>query len=281
MNYLEAINFGNKILKLSNIETYKLDNELLLAKVINCTREELLINLQKKIDKIKFNKYLKLVIRRKKNEPIAYIFKTKEFWKNKFYVNKNVLIPRPETEIIVDEVLKITNRYASKNFLDVGTGSGCIILSIIKERPNCYGTAIDISKKALKIANINAKMHHLENKISFINIDIDKFNLNKYDYIVSNPPYINKFELNRLGKNIRLFEPNKALEAGIDGLREIKKLILKSRKLLKINGKLIFEIGIKQLKFIMIFLNKNGFYTNKICKDIYSNPRVIIATKIF
>ena len=170
MNYLEAINFGNKILKLSNIETYKLDNELLLAKVINCTREELLINLQKKIDKIKFNKYLKLVIRRKKNEPIAYIFKTKEFWKNKFYVNKNVLIPRPETEIIVDEVLKITNRYASKNFLDVGTGSGCIILSIIKERPNCYGTAIDISKKALKIASINAKMHHLENKISFINM---------------------------------------------------------------------------------------------------------------
>ena len=280
MNYLEAINFGNKILKLSNIETYKLDNELLLAKAINCTREELLINLQKKIDKIKFNKYMKLVIRRKKNEPIAYIFKTKEFWKNKFYVNKNVLIPRPETEIIVDEVLKITNRNTSKNFLDVGTGSGCIILSIIKERPNCYGTAIDISKKALKTASINAKMHHLENKISFVNIDIDKFNLNKYDYIVSNPPYINKFEIKRLGKNVRLFEPNEALEAGIDGLSEIKKLIRKSKKLLKINGKLIFEIGIKQLKFIMIFLKKNGFYTNKICKDIYSNPRVIIATKV-
>ena len=233
MNYLEAIKFGNKILKLSNIETYKLDNELLLAKVINCTREELLINLQKKIDKIKFNKYLKLVIRRKKNEPIAYIFKTKEFWRNKFYVNKNVLIPRPETEIIVDEVLKMTNRHSSKNFLDVGTGSGCIILSIIKERPNCYGTAIDISKKALKIASINAKMHHLENKIKFVNIDIDKFNYNKYDFIVSNPPYIKNIDMKRLEDGVRLFEPHLALDAGTDGLSIIKKLILKSKLLLK------------------------------------------------
>ena len=280
MNYLSSLNYGNKILKSNNIRSYKLDSELLLAKALNKSREDILTNLNFTLEQKEFYMFKRLLIRRKKKEPIAYIFNQKEFWKYKFLVNEDVLIPRPETEIIVEEVLKLTSYNSSKLFLDIGTGSGCLILSIVKERPNSQGAAIDISKKAIKIAINNAKMHHLENKVKFINIDIDKFNNNKYDFIVSNPPYINKFELNRLEKNVRLFEPNVALEAGIDGLSEIKKLILKSKKLLKINGKLIFEIGIKQLKFIMIFLNKSGFYTNKICKDIYSNPRVIVATKI-
>ncbi len=280
MNYLDALHYGNKILKLSKIKNYNLDTEILLSKVLNLKRERLLINLQNPIDKKNFNRFKKLVLRRGKYEPIAYILRKKEFWKNTFKIKRGVLIPRPETEIIVNEVLKLTCSKSSKNFLDIGTGSGCILLSIIKERPYSYGTAIDISKKAINIAICNAKMHHLENKIKFINIDIDKLNHNKYDFIVSNPPYICNFDIKRLENDIRLYEPIVALKAGLDGLSEIKKLILKSKKLLKINGKLIFEIGIKQLKFIMIFLNKNGFYTNKICKDIYSNPRVIIATKI-
>ena len=154
-------------------------------------------------------------------------------------------------------------------------------MSIIKERPNCYGTSIDISKKAIKVAKSNAKMHHLENKVKFINIDIDKFNLNKYDFIVSNPPYINKFDFNRLEKDIKLYEPAIALKAGIDGLSEIKKLILKSRSLLKENGKLIFEIGINQVNNVVRILKKNNFYVNEVCKDIQSHPRVIISSKIF
>ena len=280
MKYLEVLNYGSKVLKLKNINSYNLDCELILAKVLNSSREEILTNLNKKIAKINIIKFKKLLDKRKNNEPIAYIFKQKAFWKYNFIVNKNVLIPRPETEIIVDEVLKLTNFDTSKQLLDIGTGSGCIILSIMKERPYCYGTAIDISKKALNVAINNAKMHHLQNKIKFINIDIDKYEYNKYDFIISNPPYINNFEFKRLEKNVRLFEPHIALKAGIDGLSKIKNIINKSKILLKLNGKLIFELGNNQMLNAIQILKKNGFYVNKICRDIQSFPRVIISTKI-
>ena len=280
MNYLEALNCGNKILRKSNILSYSIDSELLLAKVLNLTREKLLINLKNEITKKKYLSYRKLIYRRKKNEPIAYILKKKEFWKNEFFVNKDVLIPRPETELIVEETLKKIDLKSSKNLLDIGVGSGCILISILKERPNCFGTALDISKKALKVANINAKMHQTENKIKFINIDIDKFNFKKYDFIISNPPYIDNIKLKRLEENVRLFEPKVALKAGFDGLTEIKKLIIKSKNLLKINGILIFEIGVKQEKYIKEFLINNCFYINKILKDVKSIPRVIISTKV-
>ena len=280
MNNLDVLKYGNKLLKNSNISTYKLDNELILAKVLNFTREKLLINLDKKLDQKSYRSYINLIIRRKKNEPIAHIFKSKEFWKYNFLVNRNVLIPRPETELIVEEVLKLTNYYSSKHMLDIGTGSGCIIISLLKNRPFCRGTAIDISRNALKVAKFNAKMHHLENKIKFINNDIDKFNHNKYDFILSNPPYIKNFEIKRLSDDVRLYEPKIALEAGIDGFKEIKKIILKSKKLLKKNGKLIFEIGVKQKSYSLYLLKKNGFYLNKVCLDISSIPRVLISTKI-
>ena len=154
------------------------------------------------------------------------------------------------------------------------------IISIILERPNTNATAIDISKKALKVARYNAKMHHLINKIKLINIDIDKFNHNKYDFIISNPPYINKFELRRLERSVKDFEPHIALEAGVDGFREIKKLIIKSNKLLKKNGKLIFEIGADQKINTEKMLNKYGFYINKVIKDLASIPRIIVSTKL-
>ena len=281
MNYLEALNYGNNILKSSNITNYNLDTQIILSKVLNLPRETLLINLTNNLEKTNFNKFKKLVLRRKKNEPIAYIFKNKEFWKYNFKVNREVLIPRPETEIIVNKTLKFVSLNASKKILDIGTGSGCIMLSILKERPKCHGTAIDISKKALKVAIINAKMHHLQNKIKFINNDIDKFNYNKYDFILSNPPYINSIDIKRLDKDIILYEPLVALQAGIDGLREIRKLIKKSRKLLKKNGKLIFEIGKNQLIDVIKLLNKNKFYINEVCKDLQSHPRVIVSTKPF
>ena len=280
MNYLNLLNYGNQILKLEKIPSYRLDSELLLAKVTNKTREEILTNLNNVIKPDSISNYQKLLNRRKKNEPIAYIFNQKEFWKYSFLVNKDVLIPRPETEIIVEEVLKLTNYNSSKLFLDVGTGSGCVILSILKNRPKSKAIAIDISKKALNIACYNAKMHHLENKINFINIDIDKHKYNKYDYIISNPPYINSIDLKRLDINVRQFEPLIALSAGIDGLKIIRKLIFRCGKLLKINGKLVFEIGKNQKNNVVDLLIKNKFYINKICKDINSNPRVIVATKI-
>jgi len=281
MNNLEALDYGIKLLKKNKISSYNIDSELLLANIQNLSRETLLINLDQIIKKKKYYDYKKLLQRRIKKEPIAYILKKKEFWNSKFSVNKNVLIPRPETEIIVEEILNIIENKSSKNILDVGTGSGCILLSIIKERPNCKGTALDVSKNALNIAKTNAKMHHLENKIKFENIDIDKFMHCKYDLIVSNPPYINKIEFKRLEDNVKQFEPKIALEAGVDGLKIIKNLIIKSKKLLKKNGKLIFEIGEKQENKVKNFLMKNNFYINKICKDFRSCPRVIVSTKLF
>ena len=281
MNYLEALNYGNKILKSRKIINYNLDSQILLSKVLNLSRERLLLNLSNNLETANFNKFKKLVLRRKKKEPIAYIFKNREFWKYNFKVNRGVLIPRPETEIIINKTLKFISLNASKKILDIGTGSGCIMLSILKERPRCHGTAIDISKKALKVAITNAKMHHLQNKIKFINNDIDKFNYNKYDFILSNPPYINSIDIKRLDKDIILYEPLVALQAGIDGLREIRKLIKKSRKLLKKNGKLIFEIGKNQLIDVIKLLNKNKFYINEVCKDLQSHPRVIVSTKPF
>ena len=280
MNLGDALALGNKILKFNNINSHSLDSELLLAKTLSISREELLINLNSKIEKNIFNNYKRLIRRRKQKEPIAYILKKKEFWKLKYLVNKSVLIPRPETELIIEEALKLTSNSASKQILDVGTGSGCLILSILKERPKSYGTAIDISKKALKIAISNAKMHHLQNKIKFINIDIDKFNLNKYDFIISNPPYINKFDLNRLDYGIRFFEPLIALDGGYSGLEVIVKLIQRSHLILKKNGKLIFEIGEKQKRQTIDILKKNGFFINKYCNDLSGKCRVIISTKI-
>ena len=280
MNYLQTINLGSNKLRLRNIKSHVLDSELLLSYILNSSREKLLTNLKTKVKKKKLNEFKKLLRRRERDEPIAYITQKKEFWKNTFYVDQDVWIPRPETELIVEEVLREIYENSSKSLIEIGTGSGCIIISIIKERLNCHATAIDISKKAINIAKINAKMHHLTNKINFINIDIDKFNHNKYDFVISNPPYINKFELRRLERSVKDFEPHIALEAGVDGFREIKKLIIKSNKLLKKNGKLIFEIGADQKINTEKMLNKYGFYINKVIKDLASIPRIIVSTKL-
>ena len=280
MNYLKTLKFGSNKLKLNNIDSYILDSEILLSFVLNLSREQILINLNQNINKNIFIKFKKLLSRREKREPIAYIIKKKEFWKNNFYVNNNVLIPRPETELIVEEVLKNIKNTCSRSLLEIGTGSGCIIISVIKERFNCKATAIDVCKKALNIAKFNAKIHHLRNKVNFININIDKIHDNKYDFIISNPPYIKKFDLKRLDGSVRLFEPHIALDGGIDGLREIKKIIIKSKKLLKRNGKLIFEIGNNQSNITQKILIENGYYINKVIKDNSSIPRVIVSTKI-
>ena len=280
MNYLQTLKFGSDKLKYHNINTHILDSEILLSFILNTSREKILMNLDTNIKKNKFEKFKKLLSRREKKEPIAYITNKKEFWKNNFYVNSDVLIPRPETELIVEEVLKNTHIYSSKKFLEIGTGSGCLVVSIIKERPKCFATAIDISKKALNVAKFNAKMHHLINKINFVNIDIDKIHFSKYDFVISNPPYINKFDLSRLDESVKIFEPYIAFEAGIDGLREITNLIIKSKKLLKNNGKLIFEIGQGQSLITKKILNQNGYFINKVIKDISSIPRVVVSTKV-
>ena len=280
MNYHDILKTGEKLLKKNKIKNACLDSELILSKVINKKREEILLNINNDIhnsDIIKFKNYL---ARRILKEPIAYILGYKYFWKYKFLTNKSVLIPRPDTELIVEETLKYLPHKKSKKILDIGTGSGCIIVSLLKERPKCSATAIDISRKALNVAKTNAKLHQIENKINFINIDIDKYNSNNYDLIISNPPYINSIELNRLDDDIKFHEPKLALFGGIDGFKSIKKVVVKSNKLLKRNGKLILEIGSKQKFKTMNILKENGYYVNKISKDLSGKDRCIVSTKL-
>ena len=274
------LNKGNQILRDKNIKSSNLDCELILSKVLNKTREEILINLNNKINKKQKNEFIFYLNKRKKKTPISYILGFKHFWRFKFYLNKSTLIPRPESEHLVEQTLKLIPIRKSINILDIGTGSGCLIISLLNERQNCIATAIDLSKEALKVAKINAKLHHLENKIKFFNIDIDKFNSNKYDLIISNPPYINKVDLNRLDDDVRLYEPKLALYGGTTGFDEINKIIKKSYKLLKYNGKLIIEMGNKQKNYTLKILQENGFFINKICKDFSGKDRCLVCTKI-
>ena len=279
MNYQELLVDASKQLKFNKLNSAKLDAELILSKTLGLSREKILLNLNEKInDKVleKFNCYLKL---RKQNRPIAYILGFKDFWKYKFKVDKNVLIPRPETELIIEQALKNLPKLSTKNILDIGTGSGCIIISIIKERENCKATAIDKSLKALKVAKSNAEMHHLLKKIKFLNIDVDKYFANKYDLIVSNPPYIKNSEILSLNKDVKLNEPKLALSGGKSGLNKVFKVIKKSQELLKTNGKLILEIGDKQSKEVKKYLIKNNFNQIKIFKDLSGKKRCVVSTK--
>jgi len=280
MIYSEIIKKGSKKLKKNKIKNPYLDTELILSKVTNKKREEIILNINKKLKNKDITKFQKYLSRRYEKEPMAYILGYKYFWKSKFLTNKSVLIPRPDTEIIIEETLKYLPLDKSKKILDVGTGSGCIIVSLLKERPKCTATAIDISKNAINVAKTNAKLHQLENKINFINIDIDKYKSYNYDLIISNPPYINSIELNRLDDDIKFHEPMLALSGGSDGFRDLKKVIKKSKKLLKINGKLILEIGHNQKNQCSKILSENGYYINKISKDLSGKDRCIVSTKL-
>ena len=277
MKYHEILKKGNKSLA---IKDSNLDCELILSKVLKKSREEILINLDSEINKKQKKEFDFYLNKRKKKKPIAQILGFKFFWKSKFYINNSVLIPRPESEHLIEQALKYLPINRSNNLLDIGTGSGCLIISLLKERNKCKATAIDISIDALKVAKINAKMHHIVNKIKFLNIDIDKFNSNKYDLIISNPPYINRVDLKRLDDDVRLYEPKLALDGGVTGFEKIKKIIEKSYKLLKYNGKLIIEIGDKQKKYTINILLNNGFYISKVCKDFSGKDRCLVSTKI-
>ena len=279
-NSIELINYGKKILKKYNIINPTLDAEILLSKASNMSRERLIINFKDKIKSSQVIKYFKFLNERKKRVPIAYIINEKEFWEKIFYINRSVLIPRPESELLVDQVLRITNKYSKKTILDIGTGSGCLIISVLLNRRKWKGVALDISKEALKIAKTNAKMQHIDNRIRFINSDIDKFFSNKYDLILTNPPYIKKTLISTLDKGVKNFEPLVALDGGLDGLLTINNVIKKSKRLLRKNGKIILEFDNSQLFNIKKKLMNNKFYINEVLKDLSGKNRCIVATSL-
>tara|TARA_B100000963_G_scaffold63401_1_gene51403 strand:- start:400 stop:1239 length:840 start_codon:yes stop_codon:yes gene_type:complete len=279
MKVFEIIKIGSDLLREKKISTHILDSEILLSKTLNKSREEILINLDQNINEKKITIFQKYIKRRSKNEPIAYILEEKEFWSKKFSLNKNTLIPRPETELLVEKLIKI---YKGKkiSILDIGTGSGCIIISLLSGLNLSKGTGIDISKNAVLLAKKNASKYGLLNKIKFWNKSFENLFNKKYDLIVSNPPYIESKEIKNLSEDIKRFEPRMALDGGNDGLDLIKKVIYKSLKILKINGLLALEIGNGQIKKVSKILTGNRFRIKHVIKDYKNNVRCVIAQYI-
>tara|TARA_B100000963_G_scaffold359047_1_gene385236 strand:+ start:3395 stop:4234 length:840 start_codon:yes stop_codon:yes gene_type:complete len=276
MNIFETIKFGSDLLKESKIPTHILDSEILLSKTLKKSREDILINLDKKIDKKNFLVFERYLLRRAQNEPIAYILREKEFWSKKFNINQHTLIPRPETELLVDEILKLY-RNRKITILDIGTGSGCIIISLLSDLKKSNGIGVDISKNAILMAKKNANDHQLFNNVKFLNRSLENIFGKKFDLIVSNPPYIERKQLKNLTEDVKRFEPRMALDGGNDGLDLIKKVIYKSKNILKINGTLALEIGNEQIKKVSKILIDNNFRVRRVIKDYKNNVRCILA----
>ena len=280
MNIHQAIQKAKLLLKQENIKTLDLDIQILMTKALKKDRKFIILNSNKEISSENLKYFNNLVAKRSKGEPVAYLVEKKYFWKYEFIVNKDVLIPRPDTEVIVEQVLNLTKNKQRLSLLDVGIGSGCILLSILKDKKNFFGTGVDICKKSLNICKINGKNLDIINRLKLFKSDIDNFHFGKYDLIISNPPYIKINELKYLERDIVGFEPLKALNGGIDGLSEINKVINRSSELIKKNGILILEINYNQKRIVKKLLENKGFFIKKVVKDLSNNDRCIISVKI-
>ena len=276
MKTTQLLDFGSNILRSKKIVSHRIDSEVILSYILKISREKLLIK-EDKICNENIAKFRSLISRRLKQEPVAYIIGRKEFRSEDFFVDKKSLIPRPETELLIDPIVKI---FKNKNlfFLDIGVGSGCIIFSILKELNHSKGIGIDICKKAVLNAKINLNRFNLKNRVKLLNKSVDQVLNKKFDLVVSNPPYIVKRDINRLANDIRKFEPKIALDGGNDGLDVIKKVIYKSKEILKVKGILALEIGRGQYFSVARVLRENNFRQIRIVKDYQNNIRCIFST---
>jgi len=279
MNILTAINEASEVLKKNHIKSPKLDSEILLSKIIKKDRKYIILNSNKELKNNYFIMFNKLIAKRTLGKPVAYLIGKKDFWKYEFYVSEETLIPRPDTEILIDHILKTTKYKSKLRVLDIGVGSGCIILSILKEKKDFYGTGIDINNKCIEISKINASKLNLTSRVKFFKSNVDNFFYGKYDLIISNPPYIKLLDLKYLDRDVN-FEPKLALNGGLDGISEIRKVINRSSELIKKNGKLVLEIGFDQKHKVKKLLKDKGFYINKVLKDYANNDRCIVGIKI-
>ena len=278
MDIQSALKKGQSILIDNNIISAKLDSEILMSQAIRKNKKFIILNLHKEIKKKDLDYFDNLIQERARSKPIAQIIKKKDFWKYEFIVNNNVLIPRPDTEILIEQALKLVKNKNRLQILDIGIGSGCILMSILKEKKNFIGTGIDISNKSLQISKVNGQKLRINNRLRLFKSNIDNFNTGKYDLIVSNPPYIKKRNLKCLEKDIG-FEPKQALDGGLDGLSEIRKVINKSSELIKRSGHFIIEIGFDQKNKVKKILRDKGFYIKKTVKDLSNHDRCIVSIK--
>ena len=275
----KTIKQASQLLKNKNIISHELDVQVILSDIMGVTRDFFIANGHIHVSINTIKKFNHAIKRRINREPVAYIIGKKEFWSQDFAVNHATLVPRPETELLI---YKVVDFFKNKriNVLDIGTGSGCILLSILKELDLSRGVGIDISTKAIKTAQINSKNLNLFHQSKFKVFDISKFNVGKYDLIVSNPPYIPSKDIKNLSKDIINYEPLVALNGGLDGLDLIRKVIYKSNSLLKKNGLLAIEIGFNQYLKVSSLLRQHGFREMSRQCDYNHNVRCIISTKV-
>jgi len=278
----EAIAFAEQELKRSNNLNSRLDSEILVSHLINVPREIIHSKLKENLPSNKTEELQKLVNRRAKKEPIAYILNNKEFWSTNFYVDRSVLIPRPETEVLIDLILShINNKNNYFSILDIGTGSGCILISLLKELIKAKGIGVDKSSKAIAIANKNSISQQVNNRVVFKNLNLEEIKFDKkFDLIVSNPPYLPDVSLKNLNLDIKLYEPKIALQGGVQGLDFLYKIINLASKILKINGLLALEIGDNQFHILAKYLNNNRFKILDKYTLINKQVRCLLATKL-
>ena len=277
MKIKELIIFGRKKLNENNVDDYSIIAKSLAKYILNMNDAEMIINEENEVEDIKQKEYIKDIDEIINGKPLQYITHKQEFIGIEFYVNENVLIPQPDTEILVEEVISICKNYNDEiKILDICTGSGAIAISVAKNVQNAEISASDISEDALEVARKNAKSNNV--KIEFINSDMFENIKDKYDIIVSNPPYIKTKVISTLDKQVQN-EPNIALDGGNDGLEFYRILAKEAKKYLKTNGYLCIEIGYDQREEVEQLLEENHFSNIYAKKDLAGNNRIIVGKK--
>ena len=282
MTVRDILNESTKALEAADIPSARLDAEVLLSFCLGCDRLEFYKNPVMTISETQLNAFRNLIARRLQWEPVAYITGRKEFWSFTLEVNSSVLIPRPDTEIIIEEALNIYRNFTSLpvRILDIGTGSGAIVIALAKEIPGAKVVATDISIAALSLAQKNAATLGLKEKIDFRQGNLFEPVDGLFDIIVSNPPYIAAKEYEELPVSVKAFEPREALFAGESGLGFYEKLIYQAAGFLQKNGWLLLEIGAKQEAGIRGIIEGSGFYDSiEMRRDYAGLPRVIKARR--
>lgn len=277
MRISEALNIAKSQLRDCKIVNFGLDSILLLAFVLKTNKEFIIFNSEKELSKKDEIDFFKLVERRKNFEPISHLIQKREFYGIDFFVNPNVLDPRPDSENLIELILKYYQKNnSSLNILELGVGSGCLIITLLTNLPNSFGTAIDISKEALEVALKNAKTHRIENKLQFLESDLfSNIPDVEFDIIISNPPYIPSKEISNLQAEVRIYEPLLALDGGINGLDFYKRIAELSQKFLKKDGKIFLEIGYGQKKEVEEIFIKNNFELIEVKKDLSNIDRAL------
>ena len=279
---LEALTKNYKDLLNHNIKTAKIDTEVILADVLKISRVNLITKQNTSLNQEQEDLFAKLIKRRKQQEPVAYILNKKEFWNENYYVDKRVLIPRPETEILIEMLLKkVKDKSKAFQILDLGCGSGCLLISCLKEFNKSLGLGIDISSLALEVAKKNIQSYKINSRAKLLKLDLFKLDIKKkFDFILSNPPYLTSSEYRNLSKDVKDYEPKQALVGGFDGILYYKKIISFSKSSLKKNGFLALEIGDGQYKEIKKLLTNHSFRVLDKYQLIDGEIRCILASKI-